>query len=54
MEEVCPKIAPRTKEEPWKDVELEFMLKKLQKMKKEEDIRKMQKRIKEKRLISTV
>ena len=36
MEEVCPKIIPRRKEEPWKNVELEVMMKKLQKMKNAE------------------
>ena len=50
MDEVCPKIAPRRKDQPWKDAELEGMLKDLQKLNKVEDVRKMQKEIKKKRM----
>ena len=50
MDEVCPKIAPRRKKEPWKNAELERMVKDLQKQKKEKDVRRMQKEIKNKRL----
>ena len=50
MDEVCPKIAPRRKKEPWKNAELERMVKDLQKQKKEKDVRRMQKEIKKKRL----
>ena len=50
IDEVCPKIAPRRKDQPWKDAELEGMLKDLQKLNKVEDVRKMQKEIKKKRM----
>ena len=50
MEDVCPKLASRRKEQPWKNAELESMVKDLQKQKNNDDLRRMQKLIKKKRM----
>ena len=50
MEEVCPKIAPRRKKQPWKNAELENMVKKLSCTKNHRDMRKLQEEIKKKRI----
>ena len=49
MDSVCPKIAKIKKREPWIDETLEDMTNQLKKLKEEKEIRRMQKKIKERR-----
>ena len=50
VEEVCPKLDPVKKREPWDDPELDQQIRDLQKISKHEDVRKQQKNIKKRRM----